>query len=151
MYYAFTQYWNNTLVSFSSVSLISHLLRKLIGTDWLCLYSSLCNQKKSLFGVLPFCVFTSISETLDKPEHSTCWARSSTCQKKEKLQMRSRLKHHVEGAKDYVDCWGFLCCPHLQPAQKVCETHLCQLLHNSTSVELGLVVLLVVLAKSSIW
>ena len=24
--------------------------------------------------------------------------------KKEKLQMRSRLKHHVEGAKDYVDC-----------------------------------------------
>ena len=70
--------WSH-LLQFLSQNL--HLLRKAIGTGWLCLYSS---KSCFLFGVLPFCVLPPLM--LDKTsmsEQSTCWARSSTCQKRE--------------------------------------------------------------------
>ena len=45
-----------------------------------------------------YCVFTSFSETSDKTSmsgHSACLARSSTWQKKEKIQMRSKLRKQL--------------------------------------------------------
>ena len=53
----------------------------------------------NMFGVSHFLMFTSFSETLGKTsmlEDSTCWARSSTCQKKiKKKQMRSKLRQQL--------------------------------------------------------
>ena len=52
----------------------------------------------NMFGVSHFLMFTSFSETLGKTsmlEDSTCWARSSTCQKRDKIQMRSELRQQL--------------------------------------------------------
>ena len=101
-----------------------------------------------------FFVFSSFSETLGKT--STSWARSPTCQKKEKLQMRSELRKQLSSCLldpvvvhiffNLLDKYRMI---FTGSPRKVRETYLCQLLHTSTSAGLVLVLLLVKLAKSS--
>ena len=64
---------------------------------------------------------------------STHTLHPSTCQKREKTQMRSKLRQQVESAKEYIEnvywpLWSRRC-PHLlQPLRNMWNTLLCQLL-----------------------
>ena len=119
------------------------MLRKVIETGWIC---------------FEFCHFLWLPspETLDKPGHSACWARSTTCQKKRTYRWGQNWDNMqknlfiVEAFFSYIQLpLGSRRSPHLFQPRKLCEIYPCQLLHTSTSAGLVLVVKLANSSQSS--